>query len=118
MERRFINVYNVCVGLRHYYSSYRGAKLLLLVAELLNPLILGLVDHLRLSIAGSMLKVDLSNEPLGQLCQAQLLSPVVHSLLQGHMPLSQEHCGEAIMALVASSSLTLEPCRHKRDTTL
>ena len=80
MERRFINVYNVCVGLRHYYSSYRGAKLLLLVAELLNPLILGLVDHLWLSIAGSILKVDFSNEPRGQLRQVQLLSPVVGSL--------------------------------------
>ena len=63
MERRFINVDNVCVGLRHYYSSYRGAELFLLVAELLNPLILGLIDYLRLSIAGSILKVDLSNEP-------------------------------------------------------
>ena len=68
VERRFINVDNVCVGFRHYYSSDRGAELLLLVAELLSPLILGLVDHLWLSIAGSMFKVDLSNEPRGQLC--------------------------------------------------
>ena len=68
VKRRFIKVDNVCVGFRHYYSSYRGAKLLLLVAELLNPFILGLVDHLWLSIAGSILKVDLSNEPRGQLC--------------------------------------------------
>ena len=67
MERRFINVDNVCVGFRHYHSSDRGAELLLLVAELLNPLILGLIDYLRLSIAGSILKVDLSNEPSGQL---------------------------------------------------
>ena len=67
MECRFINIYNVCIWFRHYYSSDRGAELFLLVAELLNPLILGLVDHLRLSIAGSMLKVDLSNEPRGQL---------------------------------------------------
>ena len=63
MKRRFINVYNVCLWFRHYYSSYRGAELFLLVAELLNPLILGLIDYLRLSIAGSILKVDLSNEP-------------------------------------------------------
>ena len=68
MECRFINIYNVCIWFRHYYSSYRGAKLLLLVAELLNLLILGLVDHLWLSIAGSILKVDFSNEPRGQLC--------------------------------------------------
>ena len=67
MERRFINVYNVCVWFRHNNSGDRGAKLLLLVAELLNPLILGFIDYLRLSIAGSILKVDLSNEPSGQL---------------------------------------------------
>ena len=81
MERRFINVYNVCIWFRHYHSSDRGAELFLLVAELLNPLILGLVDHLWLSIAGSILKVDFSNEPRGQLRQAQLLSPVVGSLM-------------------------------------
>ena len=68
MERRFINVDNVCVGFRHYDYGDRGAELLLLVAELLSPLILGLVDHLWLSIAGSILKVDFSNEPRGQLC--------------------------------------------------
>ena len=68
MERRFINVYNVCLWFRHNNSGDRGAELFLLVAELLNPLILGLVDHLWLSIAGSILKVDFSNEPRGQLC--------------------------------------------------
>ena len=63
VERRFINVYNVCLWFRHNNSGDRGAELFLLVEELLSPLILGLVDHLWLSIAGSILKVDLSNEP-------------------------------------------------------
>ena len=93
MERRFINVYNVCLWFRHNNSGDRGTELFLLVEELLSPLILGLVDHLWLSIAGSILKVDFSNEPRGQLRQAQLLSPVVRSLLQRHMPLSHQHSG-------------------------
>ena len=81
MKCRFIYIYNVCIWFRHYHSSDRGAELFLLVAELLNPLILGLVNHFRLSIAGSILKVDISDEPRGQLRQPQLLSPIVSSLL-------------------------------------
>ncbi len=70
MKSSFIKVYNVCVWFIHNDSGDRGAELLLLVAMLLDSHILELVDNLWLAITGSVLKVDLSDQPGRQLRQA------------------------------------------------
>ena len=67
MERGLIDVDYICEGLLHEDSGDGAAELLLLVPQLLHPLVLGPVDHLRFAIARPMFQVDLSDEPGGQL---------------------------------------------------
>ena len=63
VERRLVDLDNICGWFSHYSSSNPLRELLLLVHEFHLPFGFGPIHYLRFPIGGPMLYVDLPNQP-------------------------------------------------------